>query len=81
MFLSVSGQKSPYISEYVLHFSFVVLLKAVKDGMGNVRIQKPEQGPFYVSYVPLDQLISKLGEWSRLFLFSVLPILFFENYD
>ncbi|XP_020890317.1 E3 ubiquitin-protein ligase SPL1 isoform X2 [Arabidopsis lyrata subsp. lyrata] len=37
--------------------------EAVKDGMGNVRIQKPEQGPFYVSYVPLDQLISKLGEW------------------
>ncbi|KAG7585262.1 E3 Ubiquitin ligase GIDE-type [Arabidopsis thaliana x Arabidopsis arenosa] len=47
-----------------------VVGEAVKDGMGNVRIQKPEQGPFYVSYVPLDQLISKLGEWSRRFKYA-----------
>ncbi|XP_023643900.1 E3 ubiquitin-protein ligase SPL1 isoform X2 [Capsella rubella] len=47
-----------------------VVGEAVKDGMGNVRIQKPEQGPFYVSYIPLDQLISKLGECSRKFKYA-----------
>ncbi|XP_010470223.1 PREDICTED: E3 ubiquitin-protein ligase SPL1-like [Camelina sativa] len=47
-----------------------VVGEAVKDDMGNVRIQKPEQGPFYVSYIPLDQLFSKLGEWSRRFKYA-----------
>ncbi|CAH8337583.1 unnamed protein product [Eruca vesicaria subsp. sativa] len=41
--------------------------KAVKDdGSGNVRIQKPEQGPFYISPKPLDQLIPTLGNGSRI---------------
>jgi len=47
--------------------------------MGNVRIQKPEQGPFYVTYIPLDQLISKLGDLSRLFLFSVFAYSFLRK--
>ncbi|CAD5315835.1 unnamed protein product [Arabidopsis thaliana] len=47
-----------------------VVGEAVRDGMGNVRIQKPEQGPFYVTYIPLDQLISKLGELSRRFKYA-----------
>ncbi|KAF8080545.1 hypothetical protein N665_0935s0004 [Sinapis alba] len=38
-----------------------------EDGVGDVRIQKPDQGPFYVSPIPLDQLISKVGKWSRRF--------------
>jgi E3 ubiquitin-protein ligase MUL1 len=56
-----------------------VVGEAVRDGMGNVRIQKPEQGPFYVTYIPLDQLISKLGDLSRLFLFSVFAYSFLRK--
>ncbi|CAH8329207.1 unnamed protein product [Eruca vesicaria subsp. sativa] len=39
--------------------------QAIEDGIGDVRIQKPDQGPFYVSPMPLDQLISQVGKWSR----------------
>ncbi|CAF1842169.1 hypothetical protein HID58_060412 [Brassica napus] len=42
-----------------------VVGQTIKDGVGDVRIQKPDQGPFYVSPVPLDQLISNVGKWSR----------------
>ncbi|KAF3577064.1 hypothetical protein DY000_02031850 [Brassica cretica] len=44
-----------------------VVGQTIKDGVGDVRIQKPDQGPFYVSPVPLDQLISNVGKWSRRF--------------
>ncbi|KAL1197640.1 E3 ubiquitin-protein ligase SPL1 [Cardamine amara subsp. amara] len=47
-----------------------VVGEAVMDGTGDVRIQKPEQGPFYVSPMPLAQLISKLGKWSRRFKYA-----------
>ncbi|KAL1225325.1 E3 ubiquitin-protein ligase SP1 [Cardamine amara subsp. amara] len=39
--------------------------EAVKDDIGEVRIQKPDKGPFYVSPKSLDQLISNLGKWAR----------------
>ncbi|XP_009138688.1 E3 ubiquitin-protein ligase SPL1 isoform X2 [Brassica rapa] len=44
-----------------------VVGQTIKDGVGDVRIQKPDQGPFYVSPIPLDHLISKVGKWSRRF--------------
>ncbi|XP_022728137.1 E3 ubiquitin-protein ligase SP1-like isoform X2 [Durio zibethinus] len=40
-------------------------LKAVKDDIGTIRIQKPHKGPFYVSPKSIDQLISNLGKWAR----------------
>nr|VDD10021.1 unnamed protein product [Brassica rapa] len=40
-----------------------VVGQTIKDGVGDVRIQKPDQGPFYVSPIPLDHLISKVGKW------------------
>ncbi|WZZ18241.1 hypothetical protein YC2023_111330 [Brassica napus] len=51
--------------EYVLPIGtwLTVVGEAVKDGSGNVRIQKPDQGPFYISPKPLDQLIPTLGTW------------------
>ncbi|KAJ0255005.1 hypothetical protein HA466_0098280 [Hirschfeldia incana] len=44
-----------------------VVGQTMKDDVWDVRIQKPDQGPFYVSPIPLDQLISKMGMWSRRF--------------
>lgn len=44
-----------------------VVGQTMKDGAGDLRIQKPDQEPFYVSPIPLDQLISKVGKWSRRF--------------
>lgn len=45
-----------------------VVGQTIKDGVGDVKIQKPDQGrPFYVSPIPLDQLISNAGKWSRRF--------------
>ncbi|CAA7030471.1 unnamed protein product [Microthlaspi erraticum] len=40
-----------------------VVGQTIRDGTGDVRIQKPEGGPFYISPVLLDQLISSLGKW------------------
>ncbi|GFP97867.1 hypothetical protein PHJA_001930800 [Phtheirospermum japonicum] len=40
-------------------------LKAVKDDIGSVRIQRPHKGPFYVTDKTIDQLIANLGKWSR----------------
>ncbi|XP_009116974.2 E3 ubiquitin-protein ligase SPL1 isoform X3 [Brassica rapa] len=58
--------------EYVLPIGtwLTVVGEAVKDGSGNVRIQKPDQGPFYISPKPLDQLIPTLGTWSRIFKYA-----------
>ncbi|KAG2260887.1 hypothetical protein Bca52824_080181 [Brassica carinata] len=58
--------------EYILPIGtwLTVVGEAVKDGSGNVRIQKPDQGPFYISPKPLDQLIPSLGKWSRIFKYA-----------
>ena len=56
------------------HLDVACLQQTIKDGVGDVRIQKPDQGPFYVSPVPLDQLISNVGKWSRSSLISSIYI-------
>ncbi|VVB06687.1 unnamed protein product [Arabis nemorensis] len=51
-----------------------VVGEAVKDGIGDVRIRKPERGPFYISPIPLEQLISNLGKWSRRFKYAAIGL-------
>ncbi|KAJ4877114.1 E3 Ubiquitin ligase family protein [Raphanus sativus] len=51
--------------------------EAVKDDIGDLRIQKPERGPFYVSPKSLDQLISNLGKWSRLYKYASMGLTVF----
>uniref|UniRef100_A0A7N0U0I2 RING-type E3 ubiquitin transferase n=1 Tax=Kalanchoe fedtschenkoi TaxID=63787 RepID=A0A7N0U0I2_KALFE len=50
--------------------SLTVVGEAVKDDIGNVRIQKPDKGPFYVSPKTIDQLIANLGKWARLYKYA-----------
>ncbi|WZZ13100.1 hypothetical protein YC2023_106189 [Brassica napus] len=51
--------------------------EAVKDDIGDLRIQKPERGPFYVSPKSLDQLISNLGKWSRWYKYASMGLTVF----
>ncbi|CAM8930322.1 unnamed protein product [Rhodiola kirilowii] len=50
--------------------SLTVVGEAVKDDIGNIRIQKPDKGPFYVSPKSIDQLITNLGKWARLYKYA-----------
>ncbi|XP_039035823.1 E3 ubiquitin-protein ligase SP1-like [Hibiscus syriacus] len=50
--------------------SLTVVGEAVKDDIGTIRIQKPHKGPFYVSPKSIDQLISNLGKWARLYKYA-----------
>ncbi|MBA0795495.1 hypothetical protein Gohar_006355, partial [Gossypium harknessii] len=50
--------------------SLTVVGEAVKDDVGTIRIQKPHKGPFYVSPKSIDQLISNLGKWARLYKYA-----------
>ncbi|KAL9672557.1 hypothetical protein QQ045_028808 [Rhodiola kirilowii] len=50
--------------------SLTVVGEAMKDDIGNVRIQKPHKGPFYVSPKTIDQLIAYLGKWARLYKYA-----------
>ncbi|WRX07726.1 E3 Ubiquitin ligase MUL1-like - like 1 [Theobroma cacao] len=50
--------------------SLTVVGEAVKDDIGTIRIQKPHKGPFYVSPKTIEQLISNLGKWARLYKYA-----------
>ncbi|XP_022758157.1 E3 ubiquitin-protein ligase SP1-like isoform X2 [Durio zibethinus] len=52
-------------------------LKAVKDDIGTIRIQKPHKGPFYVSPKSIDQLISNLGKWARWYKYASIGLTIF----
>ncbi|ESQ28983.1 hypothetical protein EUTSA_v10024073mg [Eutrema salsugineum] len=54
-----------------------IVSEAVKDDIGDLRIQKPERGPFYVSPKSLDQLISNLGKWSRWYKYASMGLTVF----
>ncbi|XP_058077851.1 E3 ubiquitin-protein ligase SP1 [Magnolia sinica] len=46
--------------------ALTVVGEASKHDIGTIRIQKPHEGPFYVSPRNIDQLIAYLGKWARL---------------
>ncbi|KAH0978463.1 hypothetical protein GBA52_028182 [Prunus armeniaca] len=48
--------------------SLSVVGEVVKDAVGTIRIQKPHDGPFYVSPKSIDELIASHRNWGRLFL-------------
>lgn len=50
---------------FFFFFFLGLVLQAVKDDIGSIRIQRPQKGPFYVSDKTIDQLIANLGKWSR----------------
>ncbi|KAB2605260.1 hypothetical protein D8674_004977 [Pyrus ussuriensis x Pyrus communis] len=45
--------------------SLSVVGEAVKDDVGTIRIQKPHEGPFYVSTKSIDELIASHKNWAR----------------
>ncbi|GKU86658.1 hypothetical protein SLEP1_g1155 [Rubroshorea leprosula] len=45
--------------------SLTVVGEAVKDDIGKIQIQKPHEGPFYISPQTIDELVSNLGKWAR----------------
>lgn len=47
--------------------NLTVVGEAVLDAKGSVQVQKPQKGHLFVSPKSLDQLISNLGKWSRLY--------------
>ncbi|KAK2403722.1 E3 ubiquitin-protein ligase SP1 [Trifolium repens] len=53
--------------EWVLPVGFVLTVvgEASKDDDGSVRIQRPREGPFYVSYKTIDELIANFENFAR----------------
>ncbi|KAL5701629.1 RING-type E3 ubiquitin transferase [Ranunculus cassubicifolius] len=52
--------------------TMTVVGEAIRDDIGKVRIQRPHKGPFYVTPKSIDQLISNLGAWARMYKFASL---------
>ncbi|XP_054802430.1 E3 ubiquitin-protein ligase SP1 isoform X2 [Prosopis cineraria] len=55
-------------------------LKAAKDDIGTIRIQRPHKGPFYVSPKTIDQLIANLGKWARWYKYASVGLTLFGAY-
>lgn len=60
--------------------SLTVVGEAVRDDQGSIRIQKPHKGPFYVSPKNIDELISYLGKWTRLYQYASIGFSIFGVY-
>nr|KYP70672.1 hypothetical protein KK1_009900 [Cajanus cajan] len=60
--------------------SLTVVGEATKDETGTIRIQRPYNGPFYVSRQTIDQIITNLGRWARWYKWASMGFTIFGAY-
>ncbi|KAG0462518.1 hypothetical protein HPP92_020994 [Vanilla planifolia] len=65
--LTIASEVFKDSGQSVLHGTLDYLqgLKAVKEDVRTIQIQRPSKGPFFVSPKSIDQLISNLRKWAR----------------